>query len=827
MKLSRSVIIFLLLACSNLIFSQPGWFKVNSGTSIELNGISSYGLNAWAVGNNGTILRSTNGGVNWNIQASGTTNNLNYILFRGDSIGYIVGNSGTILRSINSGNNWIILNSGSTADLKSIWPLFDTLTVIAVGTNGTILKSYNRGQTWAQRTSPVSSNLNNLISGFPMDLFIVGDGGKILYSMDMGDTWYQRTSGTTSNLRSLSVINLWTYTSIIHAVGDNGTILKTTNSGTNWITITSGTNQNLRSIYATSITGDTMLYYIAVGESGIMLESINGDIWSNRNIPFTDNLNRIEMQNMNTGYSCGSNGTIIKSVGNYFFSEGKKIDANTVSSLFRNDGGFNNIKDTVNRPGFEWPKGSGKYARYASGIWLGAVVNGETRVTTSGYENEYYPGYTGNNSIPSGRNDTNYRIYKLTYGSGNPDRQKWPNTLLGNSDQGAPVYFDTASNSWKALDFGSQTMFYSYTDSYAESHTNSFQGGGATPLKADIKQLNFSLDVSGALGNVVFSQYTIINRSNDVWFNTYFTVWSDDDLGEPTDDRIGCDSALQMGYTFNGNNNDPVYGSAPPAVGFVLLKGVYNFTGVNTDTVRFCKNKSNVTMTGYRDLKMKAFNYSINGSSQYHDPEDFFQSYNLMRGFKFDGSYFYHPAGFITTLPFSGNPVTGSGWLAGSSEDYRIYLSTGPVNLNPGDTQVIITAQVIARGTSNLNSITVLRSYVSELKQFYNSCYTSTPIGIINQSGIVQNFSLKQNYPNPFNPLTIIKYDIPHESNVSIRVFDIIGREVFKINEHKKAGSYEVTFNGSELASGIYFYSIEATSPAGVFSDTKKMVLIK
>lgn len=829
MKLLGSLIIFLLLNCSNLLLSQPGWFKLNSGTSTVLNGISAEGNKVWAVGNNGTIIRSTNRGINWVQQVSGTSNDLNSVIFRNDSIGYIAGNSGTILRTTNSGINWIIANSGTTSNLRSVCiSFYDTITVIAVGDNGTIIKSGNFGITWVQRNSTVTSNLNSIISWTPEELFIAGDSGKILHSYSSGEYWSQVQSGTTNNLRALSFFGQQNYSFILIAVGDNGTILKTTNQGANWSTLSSGTSENLRSVQGTYFMGDSLSYYIVTGTNGTMLESINGGTWINRNLPYTDNLNSIVMLNMNSGFAAGSNGTVLKSVGNYFFTDGKYIDANTISSMFRNDGCFNNVKDTINRSGFEWPKGSGKYARYSSGIWLGAVVNGETRVTTSGYVNEYYPGYTGSNYIPSGRNDTNYRIYKLNYNSGDPDRLKWPNSLLGNSDQGAPVYYDTISNSWKPVDFGSQTMFYSYTDSYPESHSNSFEGGGGTqPLKADIKQLNFSLDVSGALGNVIFSQYTIINRSSDVWTNAYFTLWSDDDLGESTDDMAGCDSALSLGYTYNASNYDQVYGNAPPAVGFVLLRGAYTFTGNNNDTVSFCRNKSGVIQTGYRDLKMKAFNFSMNGGILYSDPHDYIESYNLMKGLMLDGSGHNHPGGFFTTLPYSGDPVTGSGWNAEEPGDYRLYVSTGPVNLNPGDTQVIVAAQVIARGTSNFNSITVLRQYADDLKQFYSSCYTSTPIGIINQSGIVRNFSLKQNYPNPFNPFTVIKYDVPVKSSVSIKIFDILGKEVFKINEFRNAGSYEVKFDGSNLASGIYFYSIEAVSATGVFNDTKKMVLIK
>jgi len=91
-----------------------------------------------------------------------------------------------------------------------------------------------------------------------------------------------------------------------------------------------------------------------------------------------------------------------------------------------------------------------------------------------------------------------------------------------------------------------------------------------------------------------------------------------------------------------------------------------------------------------------------------------------------------------------------------------------------------------------------------------------------------KTFKLHQNYPNPFNPTTNIKYEIPRDANVSIKIYDLLGREVFNVNEYKTAGSYEVLFDGSNLASGLYFYSIKAeTSQRDVFTETKKMVLIK
>jgi serine protease AprX len=91
-------------------------------------------------------------------------------------------------------------------------------------------------------------------------------------------------------------------------------------------------------------------------------------------------------------------------------------------------------------------------------------------------------------------------------------------------------------------------------------------------------------------------------------------------------------------------------------------------------------------------------------------------------------------------------------------------------------------------------------------------------------SKLSEGFYLSQNYPNPFNPETIIKYQLPSSGNVSLKVYDLLGREVAILaNEMKTAGSYEVKFSGNKLSSGIYFYRLKS----GDFMNTKKMLLIK
>ena len=85
-------------------------------------------------------------------------------------------------------------------------------------------------------------------------------------------------------------------------------------------------------------------------------------------------------------------------------------------------------------------------------------------------------------------------------------------------------------------------------------------------------------------------------------------------------------------------------------------------------------------------------------------------------------------------------------------------------------------------------------------------------------------YTLYQNYPNPFNPITTIKYDLPNASDVSLVIYDILGRKVKElVNEKQQAGRYEIQFNASNLASGVYIYQLIAEK----YINSKKMILLK
>jgi len=114
------------------------------------------------------------------------------------------------------------------------------------------------------------------------------------------------------------------------------------------------------------------------------------------------------------------------------------------------------------------------------------------------------------------------------------------------------------------------------------------------------------------------------------------------------------------------------------------------------------------------------------------------------------------------------------------------------------------------------------------LTVFSDTCLTNctvvTGVAQNNNNKIPETFVLKQNYPNPFNPSTKISYLLPKASEVTLVVYDLLGREVVTlVNEFRTAGTHTVEFNASNLASGVYLYRIEA----GDFKDTKKMLLVK
>jgi hypothetical protein len=123
--------------------------------------------------------------------------------------------------------------------------------------------------------------------------------------------------------------------------------------------------------------------------------------------------------------------------------------------------------------------------------------------------------------------------------------------------------------------------------------------------------------------------------------------------------------------------------------------------------------------------------------------------------------------------------------------------------------------------TSGLDSYKVNLAEVFVIDSLQKQIYSEPPA---ETSELPEKFELYQNYPNPFNPITKIKFSLPEDSYVEIKVYDVLGREIVTLlSENRKAGYHEITFDASNLPSGVYFYRIKA----GKFADVKKMILMK
>jgi hypothetical protein len=124
----------------------------------------------------------------------------------------------------------------------------------------------------------------------------------------------------------------------------------------------------------------------------------------------------------------------------------------------------------------------------------------------------------------------------------------------------------------------------------------------------------------------------------------------------------------------------------------------------------------------------------------------------------------------------------------------------------------------------------------SSINDVSNAPFSIVPVmtSAAENEGVPVNFSISQNYPNPFNPATQIRYGIPQQSKVQIRIFDLLGREVALLFDGEQpAGYHSITWkgegsSGARSASGIYFYRIDATGRNGSsFTSMKKVMLLK
>lgn len=246
----------------------------------------------------------------WVPQNSGTTNDLKSVFFTDELTGYAVGNGGTILKTTNGGDNWEIKNSGTSEGLNSVFYVNEN-TGYTVGDNGTILKTTDAGENWTPKVSGTSSNLmavhfpeENI--GFSVSGSWTGPG-IILKTTDGGENWTNSELSNNVILYAVYFINADTGI-VVGKIGwmyPNGIIFKTTNGGTNWVnTYTCGvTYASLSSI---CFINTEQGFVVGLNNSGYLVRTADGgNGWTGNYINIAQGLSSCYFLNENIGYAVG------------------------------------------------------------------------------------------------------------------------------------------------------------------------------------------------------------------------------------------------------------------------------------------------------------------------------------------------------------------------------------------------------------------------------------------------------------------------------------------------------------------------------------------
>lgn len=580
--------------------------------------------------------------------------------------------------------------------------------------------------------------------------------------------WVTQTSGV--GAVSLASVNFISATTGL-AVGTGGTIIKTTNGGTTWSARSSLTANAL-----TSVVFATPTNAYAVGQFGIILMSTNaGDNWTSQTTG--TNLTSVCFSSANTGYAVGATGTILKTTngGTNWTALTSGTTANLTCVFFATDlegyvtGAAGRIQKTTN--------GGTNWTLLTSGV-TGTINSVNFVSTTLGWA----CGAAGT-------------MLNTTNGGTN-----WVSQALGtNTANITCVNFQNVSTGWAT----GQTGRINFT---ANSGNNwSTQTSGTNSNLTSIYMVNTTT------GWIVGDNGTILKTTTGG-----LSVPTAPVLTAPANNSSNISTTPT--FTWNAVNGAASYK--------ILISTVSNF-GIITDSAIVTTNS--YTIAPGKLQNASAYFWKVNasnavGTSAYSTTFNFSTTLtppptptlvspaNGAAGQSLTPALVWQSLTGITSFHIEVSTlsnfalITDSGTVAGSATQYMVPAGKLSVGLT-------YFWRVRATNASGTGSYTSPWSFSTLL----------TGINLIS-SEIPKEFKLFGNYPNPFNPTTKIKFNIPEAGFASLKIYNASGKLVSEVfNNNFAAGSYEVEWQGSSLASGVYFYRFESAS----FSDTKRMMLIK
>jgi photosystem II stability/assembly factor-like uncharacterized protein len=776
-KLIFSFVIVFYFTFISDIKAQSGWFWQNplpqGNTLHDVSFVGDYGF---AVGKAGTVLYTHNAGINWTLRSIDTGDEiLSVVTF--DSLTAIVsagGNSGKIYKTTDAGNTWLNQSSGYTGNLVDISFCDEQNGFIATGYIR-LLHTANGGDTWEIINVPYPFTRISVIN--PNTAFaITGNNAEIYKTTDGGYMWIDQTVSTLDDLMDIYFIdgsNGW-------ATGWNGIMLHTADGGLNWGFQSSNTSNDLYHISFSDASNG-----FAVGVYGTVINTTNGGLtWlvQSSGLPDFIQLWSVSMINFNNAVCVGADGAIIKTT----------------------DGGTNWLK--ITNIGTEY---IGFNAVHFCNSTFGATVGYVGIIwTTTNAGNSW-------NANVSGTTSDLYAVY-------------FKNPLLGfvAGDNGTLLKTTDSGVSWWLENLGVSNVLYSIY--FWDENIGYISGNGVLYKTTDAGSTWTSIS------NIPPSPFYKLFFTN---VNTgYAVTWSYQKVYKTTDGGLhwfvqstgmsGFDDYYGVGF-YNENT------------GVVVGGKIYRTTNAGSSW-EIINSSAEAVFNDLKIIENRAYAVTEDGRIFYSSDyglswEEQIRITDL--GLKaicfpaYSVGYIVGTAGKILKT-VNGGGIFIATFLTGDAnagtqtlpvEDISGFSIGDEIIINPGGSN------------EESNTITGFGSIILQTPLIHDHL-AGEPVVTANPTSVKEegnqfpvSFTLYQNYPNPFNPSTVISYQLPVSSDVTLKVYDILGNEIATlVNEYKPAGEYEVEFNvGQEsipvLASGVYFYQLRV----GGFVQTKKMVLLR
>lgn len=487
--------------------------------------------------------------------------------------------------------------------------------------------------------------------------------------------------------------------------------------------------------------------------------------WMSALVLMTLSVNAAEIKNLTkrTGNTTGNNGNGMAEFANTCksASQSADLDINNVRTRILNGG---DMWWDLNNPKYEIPKVTDansvrKHALFSGALWIGGLGRGDgnLRMAAMTYRqrgNDFWPGTLDMNDVSTdaSRCESWDKMFKVTreellrqQTSGNVDIAKnileWPaggspsTPFASNQTNDLAPYFNAdgvpgynpyagdypildplrAADKNLPKDQPDQMIWFVYND---RGNVHSETGG--IPIGLELQTTAFAFQTNDEVNNMTFYKTTIVNRGFENLDQTYFGEWVDADLGNYSDDYVGCDVGRSLGYCYNGDDNDEGvlgYGLNPPSVGVDFFQGPTDTSGV--------------------ELGMGAFVYYNNTSDPVNgNPDNAIDFYNLLKGnwmngvcMKFGGNGVN--GSICTKYMFDDgtNPATASfpKWTEKSAGnqpgDRRFLQSAGPFTLEPGAVNTVTVGVVWAKTTSGgaTGSLGLLKLASDKAQKLFNN----------------------------------------------------------------------------------------------------------